>query len=152
MSIKQPVIDMSELIRPLLSINDEGVITAPDDLYAKTLPTDNPLLTMDSLLAHQAHRDVFLAGATKAVGDIAVPFLKAHPDKNTVSAEYNIGVDVGSALLQRSREFNGATEGEKVTKYGHMTVKYQATGAANKGQLKQVYLSIQDDAEEALKD
>ena len=141
---------MVYIIKPLIAVNSEGVANATT-AYAQTLPTDNPLVTAETVDAVMAHRNDYIVAFTHAAGDAAIEALKQNPELGFVTTAANFACDNVENITHRSKTYPAAPgSDEKITKYGQSRTSYQATCAENKGLMKQTYAYIATNATEAL--
>ena len=150
MALTSTQLDMAAIIKPLIETNAEGVATAPK-AFVETLPKDNPLVTEETVNAVMAHRNDFITAVTHAAGENAVSTMKANGELGFVTTSANFACDGVENITHRSKSYPAAPgSDEKVIKYGQSRTSYTATGAENKGTLKQTYAHIASIATEAL--
>lgn len=87
-------------LKPLMGV-ENGQITAPDDLYAKTLTGD---ITLDVVKAVQEDRSEFLAAATLAAGELAEQAFMDNSELKNISFEVAMGHDRAKTGFSRDGE------------------------------------------------
>lgn len=132
-----------------MKVGAEGVIELSADLYETTLPEGK---TMAELKEYHDHRDMIVAAASLAAGELSVDYFKANKDAQQVSVSLPIYKDNLNVVVQRSKDLPASTylpEGKTV--YGSLRANYTANGAVNRGELKKVKTHLSALAEAALK-
>lgn len=132
-----------------MKIGNEGVADISADTYEATLPEGK---SMAELKEYNDHRDVVVAAATLALGELSVPYFQANKDAQQVSVSIPVYKDNINVVVQRTKELPASTylpEGKTV--YGASRTQYVANGAVNRGELKKVKSHLNTIAEAALK-
>lgn len=143
MTIKTDVIAVKDIAKANMTVDSaSGAVVLAEGTFEKTLPEG---LTVETYKAHNKHRDTYLAGVHMAVGELGLEASEANKNLDQVSLTTNILADTFTTKVKRTRVGrNPAKPGEEVTTHGASSSNYTVNGAANKGQLKQVRLSITD--------
>lgn len=133
--INEAVQNLSQKLKEDYKLGDSGVVEVPVDIFEKTLEGTD--LTMEIIEQYHNHRDNVLAASGLALGEVGIDAFKANKDLAQVSVEIPVGKDtIGSTFAQSKQVPDG--QGGQQTKYGVLSSRYQANGAANKGELKKV--------------
>lgn len=128
-----------------------GVVTADEDLYKKSLPSE---LSMDTVKAVSDYNTKFVAAGAFAFGNIAIDAMKGNKKLERVTGEVSLGHrDVANYTLDRHRTFTNHLTGggEQVDKYAVLTTGLEIRAGKNGGQLKQARLLIAEAGAKALK-
>ncbi len=135
MSISQKVLDLSAAIKPLLAVDPStGVVTAPADLYEKTLPED---LSVDTAKRVYSHTVDFVAATTDAVASVGHAAMSGNKDLKSVELETTVLKDKLSVAVDRVKV--SSVSGKEFKTPGGTTIKYTTSAQnGNAGQLKQV--------------
>ena len=142
-NINNTVLDMSAIILGGLTADkDLGTVTAAEDTFEKTLPSD---LTMEVVNKVQNHNTTFVAAATHAFGTVAMNAMKENAKLDTVIGTINMGGDDTLGMhYTRSKEMHVPGKDEKVTKYGVTTIDYTVKAGKNGGELKKVRTELNE--------
>ena len=98
MSMNDNTKKLSQAIKPLLVATGDVVIPKAE-VFEATLPEG---MTMENVLAVQAHQQAFMAGFTHAVGEVAVnDILANHKEVDLVSANVALGMNTGQVIVKR---------------------------------------------------
>lgn len=86
--IDPEIMAMAEKITKPMTIDEEGVLTVTDDVYADTLPKD---LTMDTVNRVHEHDSRFASAFLYAAGHKTIDFMKDHREVKRVSGIISTG-------------------------------------------------------------
>lgn len=146
--LKAQTSEAAATLKAGMKIGAEGVVEPSVDLYEATLPEGK---TMEDLKWSLDHRDIVVAAAGLAVGELAVDYFKANPDAQQVSMSMPVHKDNINIVVQRSKEIPaGPLNSEAKTVYGSLRASYVANGAVNRGELKKVKTHLTQIATAAL--
>lgn len=148
--LKEQTTKLAGILKDGMKVGTEGIVEITPDLYEKTL-TDTGL-TMDTVKAVHDHRDLVIAAAGLALGEVGLDHFKVNKDSKQVSVEMPVYKDQINMVFQREKEVQTAPgSGETKTAYGTLRPGYTVVGAANKGELKKVKTHLANLAAAALK-
>lgn len=144
MALTEANIKLADDIRATLSADGKtGLLTQTEGSFENLLPEG---LTIEHVTSVDTHRSNYAAAGARAVGMLGAETLRDHPSLSEVKGTLSLGGTTNiNLVVNRSTEHNNmAKPGEKITKYGSMTVDYEFSGAKNSGQLKAARREVQD--------
>ena len=156
-TLKEEVLKLSTAIRAELSVDKQtGLVTGDSKkVYNENLPEG---ITEETVKSISDYNTTFVAGATHAVGEMAIDAMKANSNLERVSAELGFGYkDTLDLAVDRRVEIKNHLikdeNGEPTTsvKYGSTKFGMNVHSSHNAGQLKAARNLINQMAEEALK-
>lgn len=130
---------MAETLKPLLTVAGD-TIAGPDDLFDRTLPEAG--LDKETVVKVFRHRDVFVAGANLAAGQLAIETMGKEVELDRLTFETAVVDDKVESTFKRSAQFNAKPgSDEKINIFGVSTFGYTASG---EGELKGVAKSLKE--------
>lgn len=115
MSMNDNTKKLSQAIKPLLVATGDVVVPKPE-VFEATLPEG---MTMEDVLAVQAHQQAFMAGFTHAVGEVAIhDILAKHKEVDLVSANVALGMNTGQVVVKRQSPTIGVDGASTSTDWG----------------------------------
>ena len=148
--IKEDVLALSNSIQKELSV-DSGVMTGGEKSYESNLPEG---LTIDLVTKVDDYNTTFVAGATHAVGTVAIQAMKADSSLNEIDHKIPMsGKNHVTIGVERKRsQVNSFSPDKEVTiRHGVTTVGLHTVAGNNAGELKKVRNALAELGREALK-
>lgn len=149
MSLKEPTMKMFDVVAKTLQIDEStGVGTVSKETYEQTLPEG---ITIDTVKTLQEHNGYFIAAASKALGEAAIPVLKKNAELEKVTLSIPVGhKDQINIDFQRSRQVPDRESNGTKTKHGVLMASYDMYGSKSVGDLKKVKTELAEAALKAL--
>lgn len=143
--VKTHIRQLADTLKTNLTIGEAGVISAPADLYEKTLPEGVDMSTVSKVYGHT---EDLAAALTLATGEMGETALKADKKLESVSSEMKIGKHgtIAAQYARMATRPKSPTDRTPVTHYGVTQTKVTTVAAKNRGELRKVRDSLAERA------
>lgn len=125
--VSEAIKTLAKAIAADLTVNEDGTVKAPDDLFAKHLPEGLDLATVKKV---HTQRQEFMAASALAVGEVGIEAMKANKNLDQVQLKVNVGKDVATVTTVRRHEQAVPGSQDTVVSHGYTTASYKAKGGS----------------------
>lgn len=135
--VPKKIVHLSGRFKDLVKMTNTGVAEADPNTYGELLKEINPDLTVDGAKQYQDADRLITAATRLGFGEMAIEFMKEHPNIPQASVEFDGGHNHFGETVYREHKV-ADSKGNEVIHYGHSVSFYEASATESKVGLKAI--------------